>query len=95
MRHLKGKGAGDEHKRKSRETRPTAEKICKKEMSYNFFHDQKRDVTSSVTSSKRFECFSPFLSLIGKFLLFYSTILYTVLSLSNYYSIFKAKANKN
>ena len=27
----------------------------------NFFHDQKRDMTSSVTRSKRFECFSSFL----------------------------------
>ena len=27
----------------------------------NFFHDEKREVTSSVTRSKRFECFSSFL----------------------------------
>ena len=37
----------------------------------------------------------PFLSLIGKCLLFLSTILHTVLSLSNYYSIFKAETNEN
>ena len=32
--------------------------------------------------------------LIGEFLLFFSTILHTVLSLSNYYSIFKAEKGK-
>ena len=37
----------------------------------------------------------PFLSLIGKWLLFFSTILYTVLSLIDHYSIFKAETNGN
>ena len=37
----------------------------------------------------------PFLSLIGKWLLFSSIILYTVLSLSDYYSIFKAETNED
>ena len=65
----------------------------------NFFHGQKRDLTSLVTQSKCFECFSSFLkylsSSICKFLFFFSTILYALLSLSNYYSIFKLEANEN
>ena len=55
---------------------------------------------SSVTWLERFEYLSSFLKYIfrhkiGKFLLFLSTNLYTVLPLSDYYSIFKAEENDN
>ena len=55
---------------------------------------------SSVTWSERFEYLSSFLKYIfrhkiGKFLLFLSTNLYTVLPLSDYYSIFKAEEKDN
>ena len=65
-----------------------------------FFHDQKRDMTSSVTRSKRFKCFSSFLKYLfvinwQVFSVFLNNSFYTVLSLSNYYSIFKAEANEN
>ena len=55
---------------------------------------------SSVTWSERFEYLSSFLKYIfrhkiGKFLLFLSTNLYTVLLLSDYYSIFKAEEKDN
>ena len=57
-------------------------------------------MASSVTWSERFEYFSSFLKYIfrhklGQFLLFFSTNLYTVLPLGNYYSIFKTEANEN
>ena len=59
VRHLKFKGVY-EHQRKIRDTRPrvvesqtfydTAEKIWESNvLPENFFHDQKRDMTSSVT----------------------------------------------
>ena len=51
-----------------------------------------------MTRSKRFECVSLFLKYlfhkIGKFLLFFSTILHTILFLRNYYSIFKPEKRK-
>ena len=56
-------------------------------------------MASSITWSERFEYFSSFLNYIFRHKLasfcFFPTNIYTVLPLSNYYSIFKAKANEN
>ena len=77
-----------------------AVEICRKVMFYLIilFSWPKKDMTSSVTWSERFECFSLFLKYIfvvnWQVLLFFSTIIYTVLSLSNYYSIFKDRGRK-
>ena len=77
----------------------TAEEICRRVMFYlSFFHYQKRDMTSSVTSSERVKYYSSFLkytfTLNWQVFVFFSTNLYTVLPLSNYYSILKAEANE-
>lgn len=73
----------------------TTVKICRKVMFYMiFFKEQKRDMTSSVTWPERFEYLSTFLKYIFRVVVL-STNIYTVLPLSNYTSIFKAKANED
>ena len=59
-----------------------------------FFKEQKRDMTSSVTWPERFEYLRRFLKYIFRVVVL-STNIYTVLPLSNYTSIFKAKANED